>query len=82
VEQVAVNDGGRQYDCSLAPTTAEQIAHFDALPRRQQDRARIDRFAEVARELSKTDLWELEIGATIVFFRKQGHDWADATIVR
>lgn len=35
-------------------------------------------FETLGRELIQQDLWQLELGSTILFFHRQTHDWTDA----
>jgi uncharacterized protein YwgA len=74
-ERMEVHPYGEQYSYTLPDESRRQIAEYEAGPRGAQPAEQIAQFQPLARTLYQTDLKELEVAATIVFFRKQGHDW-------
>src|SRR5438132_12570999 len=74
-ERMEAHPYGEQYSYRLSEESIRQIAEYEAGPRGAQPAEQIARFEPLARALYETDLKELEIAATLVFFRKQGHDW-------
>jgi len=77
-EQREVHPYGEQYSYTLSEGSQRQIAEYEASPEGLQSAAQMTRFKSLAGRLYGADLKELEIASTIVFFRKQGHDWATA----
>jgi uncharacterized protein YwgA len=78
VEEVENHARGEQYSYTLPQGSVDQIKRYEIDPRGLEDTRRMEPFANLARNLAGTDLKELEVGATIVFFRKQKHDWPEA----
>jgi uncharacterized protein len=74
-ERVEVHSYGEQYSYRLSPESIRQIAEFEASPTSSELARMMAGFEPLARALYETDLKELEIASTVVFFRKQGHDW-------
>lgn len=77
-ERVEVRPYGEQYSYRLSPESVRQIAEYEARPVGPGPMAPMAGFEPLARALCEIELKELEIAATIVFFRKQGHDWPAA----
>jgi uncharacterized protein len=74
-ERMEVRSYGEQYSYRLSPESIRQIAEYEASPKGCGPIAPMAGFEALARALCEIDLKELEVAATIVFFRKQGHDW-------
>jgi uncharacterized protein YwgA len=72
--------GGGQYDYKLSPQTRPMI---DLTRARHAEAARaFDAFRDRAVELLRQDLWLLELGSTILYYRTQSQngDWERALI--
>jgi uncharacterized protein len=69
---------GQQYSYRLTDEAKKQLADFESVPRGSELARRMAEFKPLAEELLRADLKELEVASTIVFFRKQGHDWPAA----
>ena len=74
-ERMEVRPYGEQYSYRLSPESVRQIAEYEASPQAPGPIAPMAGFEPLARALCETDLKELEIAATIVFFRERGSDW-------
>jgi uncharacterized protein YwgA len=70
---------GEQYSYSLSKDASRQISIYEASPRGLDLARQMEKYYLLAQKLYATDLKELEVAATIVFFRKQGADWASAS---
>jgi uncharacterized protein len=77
-EEVETRPQGEQYSYTLPQKSIDQIQRYEADPRGMEDAKAMGSYERLARDLAVLDLKELEIGATIVFFRSKGHDWPDA----
>jgi uncharacterized protein len=66
---------GQQYSYVLSEDASRQISEYESSPRGSDPARTMAGFRELAQKLYQTDLKELEVASTIVFFRKQGHDW-------
>jgi len=77
-EQSTDNQVGRQYIYRLAPTVPQQIGEIEATGEGRQWASELAPFEERAKQLLREDLKQLEYASTIVFFRRQGVDWATA----
>jgi hypothetical protein len=77
-EQVETHPQGERYSYSLTQKSIDQIRRYEADPRGLEDARGMEPYESRARALAALDLKELEVGATIVFFRGKGHDWRDA----
>ena len=75
VEKTTSNAVGQQYSYSLSESARSSLAEFEATPAGQALAAALDPVLSKSHWLLRADLRELEYAATIVFFRKQGHDW-------
>ena len=75
VEHAAQNMAGQQYSYQISDDARAQIGKFEASAAGVQQSEQIIPFQELARELLQVGLRKLEIASTIVFFRKQDHDW-------
>jgi uncharacterized protein YwgA len=74
-ERIDAHSYGEQYSYTLSDESRRQIAEYEAGPRGSQLAEQVAKFRPLARMLYQTDLKELEVASTIVFFRKQGYDW-------
>ncbi|MGP0063439.1 MAG: hypothetical protein ACLQGP_07560 [Isosphaeraceae bacterium] len=79
-ERMEVRPYGEQYSYRLSPESVRQIAEYEARPAPEGPGPiePMAGFEPMARALCDIELKELEIAATIVFFRKQGYDWPAA----
>src|SRR5262249_28733541 len=69
---------GEQYSYALSEDARRQLSAYESSPRGSEPAREMAQFRELARELYRADLKELEVASTIVFFRKQGFDWETA----
>jgi uncharacterized protein YwgA len=77
-ERVEAHPYGERYSYALAEASRRQIDEYEAGPKGAQTAAQIAAFEPLARALDQADLRELEVAATVVFFRRRGHDWSVA----
>jgi uncharacterized protein YwgA len=77
-EERQENYAGSQYNYTLTPAAQSQLASVDATDEGQALAAEIALYEDQARDLLDRDPRELEVAATIVFFRQQGNDWPEA----
>ena len=75
VEKTTSNAVGQQYSYSLSESARSSLADFEATPTGRAQAAALDPILSKSHWLLQADLRDLEYAATIVFFRKQGHDW-------
>jgi uncharacterized protein YwgA len=69
---------GRQFHYDLAPASAKRLVDAEATPQGREWAEEMKPYEPLARELLKADLKELEIAATIAFFRRQTDEWPAA----
>jgi uncharacterized protein len=69
---------GEQYSYTLSKDAYQQIAQFEASPRGSGRANDMATFHSLAEKLYKTDLKELEVASTIMYFRTKGADWSAA----
>jgi len=62
--------GGMQYAYTLKPVTRELL--------RQTPDPQMQRFQALGTELITTDVWQLELGSTVLFFHEQTGNWGEA----
>jgi uncharacterized protein YwgA len=78
-EERYANVVGWQSEYSLTDDAKRSLAEFEETPK---GRASAAQFREHERQLCRlldvADLWELELGATIAYFRKKHGDWRKA----
>lgn len=74
-ESVDQNMMGVEYSYLLSDGTQQQITELEASKQGGEWLAQISPFEELAKELFKSDLKQLEYASTIVFFRRRGLDW-------
>jgi uncharacterized protein YwgA len=63
-------DGSMQYAYKLTPQTATLV---NSSPEPQ-----VQKFKDVGKELIERDIWQLELGSTILFFHRESRDWDSA----
>jgi len=70
--------GGTQYAYTLTPAGTAALASTER--RRGDGTPRLEGFGSLAVELIQRDIWELELGSTILFFHdlNGGSDWDEA----
>jgi len=71
------NRVGLQYSYQLSQQAKTGIAEFEKTAKGKELAEQLAPYEKKASELLTTDLWLLEVAATLVYFRKQGHDWAE-----
>jgi uncharacterized protein len=69
---------GLQYSYSLPDATKRKLDEYEQGPQSQKSLACMSPYEQSAKELIKADLKELEIAATLVYFRRQDNDWSVA----
>ena len=69
-EKGGPQNGSMQYDYKLTPETLSLV---NSLPEPQ-----VQQFKDIGQNLIGTDLWQLELGSTILFFHRQKPDWNHA----
>jgi hypothetical protein len=77
-EESQPNQVGLQYSYHLTDRAKASLAELEATPEGKQMAAPLVPFEQQAKELLGTDLWELEVASTLVYFRQQGHEWEDS----
>lgn len=77
-EETVANAAGQQFNYSLTPKAEESLTKLEATPRGATSQAELAGFDSLARDLVRRDVRELELAATIVFFRQQGYEWPSA----
>lgn len=77
-EWVTPKVAGEQYSYAVSEDALRQISELEAHRDGAHESKTMAPFEGLARELLQTDLRELEVASTIVFFRKQGHPWSTA----
>jgi uncharacterized protein len=69
---------GEQYSYALSDDAREQLSRYEASSAGSGPALDIAKFRPLAVKLYRTDLKELEVASTIVYFRKKGADWSSA----
>jgi hypothetical protein len=72
------NGVGQQYSYQLTDRARQQLAEIEQTPQGHTWAGPLAPFEPLARQLLQRDGKELEIAATMVYFRRQGHDWPAA----
>lgn len=70
IETGGPRNGAMPYSYKLTPEILESV--------NKSPEPNVDRFRQRGKELIKTDLWQLELGSTILFFHRQSSDWDSA----
>jgi uncharacterized protein len=69
---------GQQYSYKLTEDATRQVAEYETSSSGSVGAEEMAEFRGLAMKLYTTDLKELEVASTIVFFRVQGFDWSGA----
>jgi uncharacterized protein YwgA len=77
-EERVGNFAGQQFNYSLTKETKARLSALEATPEGQTWAQELAPYEARAKELLATDVRELEVGATIVYFRRRGYDWSEA----
>lgn len=77
-ETATRNAVGQQFSYSLSESARSNLAVFESTPHGRTQAAPLDESLSDKRWLLEQDLKELEYAATVIFFRKQDHDWPAA----
>ena len=72
------NGVGQQYSYRLTDRARQQLVAVEATPQGHAWAQPLARFEPLARQLLQRDGKELEVAATMVYFRRQGDDWTAA----
>ena len=62
--------GSMQYAYKLKPNILKLV--------NEAPEPQVQRFSELGKQLIGADLWQLELGSTILFFHRQSRDWESA----
>ena len=78
-EECVGNAAGQQYNYNLTEDAKGRLASLEATQEGQAWARELAPFEERAsRILLNSDVRELEVAATMVFFRQQGYEWSEA----
>jgi uncharacterized protein YwgA len=77
-ESATGNGQGQQYSYRLTAPTVEKLSQLESSERGQAMLAELTPYEELARRLLQADLRDLEVAATLLYFRRQGDDWSRA----
>jgi uncharacterized protein YwgA len=69
---------GSQYSYRLSPQTSEEMRHLEQAERGRRMAEQMAPFEKLAMYLLFVDVKELEVAATVMYFRRQGLDWPAA----
>ena len=69
---------GLQYSYDLPNQIRQELCALEATPQGQEWAGQLAPFEEKAKQFLQADLRQLEYASTIVYFRRLGHDWAQA----
>jgi uncharacterized protein YwgA len=72
------NPAGQQYNYSLTPEALASLAELEQTEKGQRLAEELAPYEQRAKELLRKDVRELEVAATIVYFRRQRNDWPEA----
>ena len=72
------NQVGLQYSYEVTKDAKARIQDLEATPEGMRMEAQLTPFEMQAKTLLATDLWELEVASTLVYFRQQKHSWPDS----
>ena len=70
--------GGELYSYTLSGDASRQIAEYESAPPGVESAREMAAFHSLAIKLYRTDLNELGLAATVVFYRMRGDDWTAA----
>jgi uncharacterized protein YwgA len=74
-EKAESNAVGQQFSYRLEDQARKSLTEFEATTQGRAHSRTMAPFEDRARRLFSADVKELEYASTIVFFRRQGHDW-------
>lgn len=77
-EERVGNVAGQQYNYKLTENAEARLVTLEATPQGQALARELAPYEARAKELLGKDVRDLEVAATIAFFRKQGSDWREA----
>src|SRR5262249_37676119 len=77
-ETATPNQVGVQYAYELSELAKKRVGEFEATLQGKEAAAGIAPFEACAKRLLESDIWTLEISATLVCFRRQGYDWNES----
>lgn len=77
-EECIGNMAGKQYNYSLTEDAQARLAALESTAEGQAWAQELAPYEARAKELLTTDVRDLEVAATVVFFRRQGYDWPEA----
>ncbi|MCI0360963.1 MAG: hypothetical protein L0211_20990 [Planctomycetaceae bacterium] len=77
-EEPVANPAGQQFNYELTPRTQVQIRSFEATPEGKAAAAVFSPFEDLARELVRVEPRELELAATVAYFKRCQHNWDEA----
>lgn len=77
-EEPTENMAGKQYEYTLPPDSRASLERFEKTPEGTKRLAEMTRYEDLARDLLNREVFELEYGATIAYFRRRGQSWEDA----
>jgi uncharacterized protein YwgA len=77
-EECTGNVAGQQFNYALTDDAKTRLAALESTPHGQAWARELAPFEGQAKEFLATELRELEVAATIAFFRRQGHEWPEA----
>jgi hypothetical protein len=72
------NQVGVQFSYKLTKSASEEMEKLAKNPQGKKLSKPIEPYADKAKELLQTDLWLLEVAATMAYFRKQGNSWPES----
>jgi uncharacterized protein YwgA len=72
------NGAGEVYSYSLAEPAREQLAQLEQTERGRRLASQMAPFEGLARSLLQEDVKELDVAASMLYFRRLGYDWGDA----
>lgn len=77
-EECSENFAGKQFEYTLADGVAESLREVESQPGGDRLARKFSDHKPLIDRLVVSDLSDLELASTIVFFRQKGHDWSIA----
>jgi len=77
-EQAFENTMGQQYCYRLTEAARQKMTQLEQTEQGQGLLAQLAPFEAIDRSLIQADLKELEVAATLLYFRRQNHEWSEA----
>lgn len=78
-EAATDNTVGQQYSYRLSEQAGEKMRHLEESEEGRPMAQKMAPFENLAKSLLREDLKDLELAATVMYFRRQGLDWPQAT---